>query len=192
MIKKYCTNNNHTYGQFKENKNNYYRICEICHKKTIYPKTNEIKNEIEKQVTAKKLLEIITKQKINIIKTNNNFIKLIACLLDNLSYLYLDDNKIEDILKKITSINNYFNQNQESYQLINNTVNYLNQYFYNPNTEEELSKLDIIHNELVERFNYQILKQIENEENNTIEIENNQIDLKNSSNNSLELLEETN
>jgi hypothetical protein len=191
MNNQICTNE-HQYGPFKEIKNNYYRICKICNKKTIYPKDEDIKKEIEKQLSAKMLLEIITKQKINIIKKSDNFLKLIACLLDNISYLYLNETEIKDTLLKITNLNNYFNQNQENYQLIQDTLKYLNEYFNGENNEEQLLKLDNLYNKLVQEFDKQILKQIEAEENNTIEIEDNQIDLKNTSSNNLELLEEIN
>ena len=178
MTKNYCTTN-HKYGPFKENENFYYRTCQLCNKKTIYAKCDEIKEEIKRQTTASKLCKIILKLQINIIKDANIFIKLTACLLDDISYIYLSPKEKDTLLKNINNLNIYFHQSEEDSNLINDTIKYLNTYFNTKYDQQELIELDNLYNNLQDRF-FQKIIDISNQEESNLNIsslpQDNQLD----------------
>ena len=97
-------NNIHKYGPFKKNSENFYRDCLICNKKTKYPICKEIEKEYNNQKITDYIINIIIKKDINKIQNNNYFLRLICCLFDNISYLYLSENnqsQLQESLKEL-------------------------------------------------------------------------------------------
>lgn len=151
MINNKC-NNIHKYGPFKKNNEIFFRICLKCNKKTTYPISNEIENEYNNQKITNYIIEIIATKKINKIQDSNYFFKLVASLLDNISYIYLTENNQKKLLDSLKELNKYFNkQNIKRHELINETTKYLKKYLINYN------------NEIINKYNEKVLELLDNE-----------------------------
>ena len=144
-------NDMHKYGPFKKNDDCFYRICLRCNKKTNYPICDEINDIYNRQIIVEYITNILIKKDLSIIQNDNYFFRLIACFLDDISYVYLSDSEQKKLLKSIREFNDYYysNKDMNRYNIVSDAINYLNDYFYNYNQEikniydEELSyKLD--------------------------------------------------
>ncbi|MEE3342539.1 MAG: hypothetical protein VZS44_00400 [Bacilli bacterium] len=179
MTNKKC--NIHKYGPFKKNEDNYYRICLKCNKKTLYPNDKEIENEYNNQRLTDFIIDIIITKKINIIQNSNYYFKLIATLIDNISYTYLIEKRQLELLESIKELNKYYNnQDNENYILINDIVKYIEKYLTNYNNEinnkysnKELELLDNDFNSIKNKINIELNTILSEEENTTITIEDN-------------------
>ncbi len=179
MINNKC-HNMHKYGPFEKNNNNYYRKCLRCNKKNYYPLNDEIKNEYNNQRIINYIIEIIIKKDLNRIQNNNYYFRLIICLLNNISYIYLSEINQNKLLQSLKELNIYFNKNnKDRYKLIDKTINYHKKYFiiYNNEinsiyNEKELEKLDNNFININEKIDIELEKIIFNEENSIISIKN--------------------
>lgn len=137
----------HKYGPFKKNKDYFYRVCLKCGKKTQYPLNEEIMNEFNNQRITDYVIDIIIGKNIDLILDEDYFLKLLSCLLDNISYIYLNNNKQDKLIKSLRELNSYYNNDDdERFTLIDDTVCYLNDYFENYNNEIK----DIFDDDLLE------------------------------------------
>lgn len=192
MNKQKCINM-HQYGPFIKKENVFYRICNNCKHKQLYPQTDEITQEYQNQLLVKYIIDIIIQGKINLIQSSDYFFKLISCLKDHISYIYINSQKKEKLLIKLQKLNIYFNsQIEERYNIINEFKNYLELTFKKQTkiSEEELENQDKIFNIIEKKFNQELENILKNEENNMIEIESTEQNIKQQQ--ELELLEETN
>ena len=173
-------NNIHKYGPFIKENNYFYRVCLKCNKKTTYPFSNEIENEYNNQLITNNIIDIITNKKINIIQDNNYFFKLTASLIDNISYIYLDQNHQEELLNSLQEFNTYYNKkNTQRYNITKELVKYLKEYLTNYNNEINnnydeniLNTLDNDYINLYKKISIELSSIISNEENTTITIDN--------------------
>ena len=179
MININCSNT-HKYGPFKKSNKTFYRICLKCNKKTHYPICEEIETEYNNQKITNFIIEIISKKEINKIQNSNYFFRLITCLIDNISYIYLTKENQEKLIISLNELNNYFNKQEKNrFELIKEAIKYSNKYFINYNNEidnnyneSKLSSLDKSYLILTSKINKELETIIENEESTTITIDN--------------------
>lgn len=160
----------HKFGPFiKDEKNGFHRTCLCCLKKSNYPNSDEIMKEFAKQEDASALLNVLLYQDISIIFSSDDYITLIGCLFDNLSYLYLNQETQDNFVKRASILNDYFNKDNEiRYQMINEFVDYLKLFFRKENMEIRLGlnsfpedkamELDLIYNAIKNKFDTEIEK----------------------------------
>lgn len=181
MVKDKCKEF-HKYGPFlKSFKNEIYRTCLCCLEKRTYPVSEEIVLELAQQDEASQLLNILLYQDNNAIKSSDDYIKLIGCLADNLSYLYINESTQNKFIEKISLLNNYFHKNRpDRYEIINEFVHYLRLYFRKENMEirlglnsfpeEEAMKLDLLWTAINDKINQELedLYDLENRKNHQL------------------------
>lgn len=169
----------HKYGPFKKNEDKFYRVCLKCGKKTQYPFNDEINDEFNNQRITDYIIDTIIRKDFSLVQNGNYFFRLVSCLLDNISYIFIDT-KVQDILiKSLRDLNDYFNFDDENrFNIINDIICYLEDFFVNYNNEindlyddnlcDELDSRYIVLNNSVEiELNGIILS----EDNTVVEIE---------------------
>lgn len=166
----YKCNDFHKFGPFIKNENNgFHRKCLCCLEKRNYPNSEEIMEEIKKQEDASALLNVLLYQDISTSFPSDDYITLIGCLFDNLSYLYLNQETQDKFIKKTSIFNEYFHNDKETrYQIINEFIYYLKLYFKKENMEirlglnsfpeDEAMELDLIYNAIKNKFDTEIEK----------------------------------
>ena len=173
-------NDMHKYGPFKKNDDCFYRVCLKCNKKTNYPVCDEINEVYSKQVIVEYITNILIKKDLNIIQNDNYFFRLIVCLLDDVSYVYLSGDEQKKLLESIREFNSYYyiNKDMDRYNMVNDAVSYLNDYFFNYNQEirniydEELSdKLDNDYIFVNRKLDLELENIISSEENTVVTVD---------------------
>ena len=130
------TNERHKYGPFEKNENNYYRVCLKCGKKSLYPLDIDIDKEYDKQRVTNYMIDIIMNKDVATIIDEDYFLKLVASLFDNISYIYLDNKKQGRLIRSLCELNEYYNKdNDVRYDLISDTAIYFKDFFDNYNNE---------------------------------------------------------
>lgn len=132
-----CNGDMHKFGPYiKDSVNSIFRKCSCCGSKSFYPDDDDIKRQIKSQEDAINLLGVLLDNNTGVIQSSDDFMKLVACLFDHLSYLFITKETQTLFMDKLRVFNSFFNSNElERTQLINNLNEYLKLYFEKENIE---------------------------------------------------------
>lgn len=167
-------NNGHIYGNYNINKDNTFRVCKCCGKKTTYPLDSDIATEIKKQEEASIFVSALIHNNGSIINNGDNIIRLFSGLLDSIFYINIPKNLQEQMINNMQMLVINNRDSFENKSLLNDVINTIECFrlFFRKEQfevaigmdnwkndkedektyEETCQKFDSIHSKLLEKF----------------------------------------
>lgn len=159
MVEKKCSIM-HKFGPFilDKNKNTATRTCFCCNETITYNNIGEdIKEAIKRQDDVNFFKDFIVYKKYN--DDSDKFIQLIRYILEDIDYLYINDETQNKLLSNLSYYNKLLNENDEKkYKLIEDVKKYLKLYFtknkyeykfgFDSFSSEDTDKIDNISNSI--------------------------------------------
>lgn len=128
-MKKTMCNDNHKYGNYIERESSFVRICKCCGYESTLPKDIDIRKEYNNQQERKNLTKIIEPDP-TVIDSSDSLLRATSILIDSLSYIDISQEEINILITKLNKFNDFYNKEDiERYQIIKNSINFINLFF---------------------------------------------------------------